>query len=112
MGLTFLSATSAAHQQTLHSDAGCEHSSQHPHNQEQSSANFNICKAFSPKTNEQQKIRSKMANAGEYQQYHDVEPIFDGSYAILPFFKDNVCPRTFVSFFAGDCGDDNSQLVG
>jgi len=55
--------------------------------------------------------RSEMADAGEYQQYPDVKPIFDGSYAILPFFKDNVCPGTFVSFF-GDCGNDNSQLVG
>ena len=53
-----------------------------------------------------------MANAGKYQQYHNVEPIFDGSYARLPFFKDNVCPGTFLSFLFGDCGDDNSQLVG
>ena len=52
-----------------------------------------------------------MADAGEYQQYHDVKLIFNGSYARLPFFKDNVCPGTFVSFFR-DCGDDNSQLVG
>ena len=52
-----------------------------------------------------------MADAGEYQQYHNVEPIFNGSYVRLPFFKDNVCPRTFDSFF-GDSGNDNSQLVG
>ena len=59
MGLTFLSATSAAHQQTLYSDARCGLSSQHPHTWEQSSANFNMCKAFSPKMNEQQKMKNQ-----------------------------------------------------
>jgi len=53
-----------------------------------------------------------MANAGENQPYHDVEPIFNGSSIRLPFFMDNVCPGIFVSFL-GDCGYNRPQeLVG
>jgi len=42
--------------------------------------------------------------------FNDIEPVFDGSSIRLPFFKDYVCSRTFVSFL-GDHGHDNAHLL-
>jgi len=50
--------------------------------------------------------KEEMANAGECQQYCDVEPIFDGSLIRLPFFKDHICPGTFVLFSSDDACDN------
>ena len=55
-----------------------------------------------------------MADAGEccYQEYPDVEPLFDGNPVKLPFLKDYVCPGTFVSL-VGEGGENynHPQLV-
>ena len=53
-----------------------------------------------------------MTNTSEYQQYHDVEPIFNGSLVIgLSFFKDHVCPGIFVSFFRDEACNNIGWII-
>ena len=55
--------------------------------------------------------KEERANASECQQYHDVEPIFDGSLIRLPFFKDHICPMSFVLFSSDDACDNIGQII-
>ena len=83
-----------------------------PSIQEQSSAD-NQCAQGSPlgagRTETSQK--EERANAGECQQYHEVEPIFDGSLIKIPFFKDHICPGTFVLFSSDDASDNIGRII-
>ena len=58
------------------------------------------------------KRRQVMARANPKidNAFNDIEPVFDGRSIRLPFYKNYVCPETFVSFL-GDCGHDKTQLL-